>query len=402
MMRRRVAVLLGIVVALALTGCTVMYSEPPAGTPTPVPPPAPPPPPPTPPYSPVDVSAFYAALDPYGDWIRMEPYGWVWAPGAVDPFWRPYTVGRWVWSDYGWTWVGEEDWGWATYHYGRWARVPRYGWVWVPGNVWAPAWVAWRHGQGSVGWAPLPPEIRFSVGIGLDLGGVNIDVVIRPDWWCFVDEVRLVEPHVARYAVPVGRNATLIHVTQNVTNVTIVNQRVVVRGVPVEAVERASRRAVPQYRVGDLDDEHGGGPRVRVEERQVRFYRPEVREDRGNAAPPRTANPAPGGSPLDKAQERLFDKAWDKDWKRLEKIHVEEERKATPPPPNADPRTARRDERAAAADHAWDESKVFEERTKRQAARGAVSPAQRGKAKAAPPAGKPQEPKPGDEKPEKK
>jgi uncharacterized protein YraI len=34
---------------------------------------------------------------------------------------RPYTVGRWVFTDrYGWMWASSEPFGWATYHYGRW------------------------------------------------------------------------------------------------------------------------------------------------------------------------------------------------------------------------------------------------------------------------------------------
>jgi hypothetical protein len=78
--------------------------------------------------------------------------------------WRPYTVGRWVNSNYGWTWVSYEPFGWATYHYGRWAFDRQIGWIWVPGTVWGPAWVAWQQGSGYIGWAPLPPQVGFQVG----------------------------------------------------------------------------------------------------------------------------------------------------------------------------------------------------------------------------------------------
>src|SRR3954464_2631010 len=44
--------------------------------------------------------------------------GGVWEPAQVEVGWRPYTRGRWVQSDYGWTWLSNEPWGWATYHYG--------------------------------------------------------------------------------------------------------------------------------------------------------------------------------------------------------------------------------------------------------------------------------------------
>lgn len=41
-------------------------------------------------------------------------------------------------------------------------------WVWVPGYEWAPAWVSWRQTNDHVGWAPLPPEARWSVSIGFN------------------------------------------------------------------------------------------------------------------------------------------------------------------------------------------------------------------------------------------
>lgn len=121
---------------------------------------------------------FHDDLSPWGDWLRVEPWGWVWTPWDVEPGWRPYTDGRWVWTDLGWTWVSERPWGWAPFHYGRWTYHPYYGWLWVPGTDWAPAWVAWRQGHGWIGWAPLPPDIRWRFGIGLDLGGLDLGIVI--------------------------------------------------------------------------------------------------------------------------------------------------------------------------------------------------------------------------------
>ena len=114
----------------ALAGCLVSATY----TDRPAPPPVPPPAAPAPIVG-VGVGFFYDALDPDGDWLWIEPYGWVWAPSVVAPFWRPYTVGRWEWTDWGWTWVSAERWGWATDHYGRWVRAHHNGWVWVPGDV---------------------------------------------------------------------------------------------------------------------------------------------------------------------------------------------------------------------------------------------------------------------------
>ena len=104
---------------------------------------------------------FYEALEPYGNWVYVNDYGYCWQPavGQDDEEWRPYTDGYWASTDSGWTWVSEEEFGWATYHYGRWAKLHDLGWVWVPGYVWGPAWVSWRNSSDDdyIGWAPLPP-----------------------------------------------------------------------------------------------------------------------------------------------------------------------------------------------------------------------------------------------------
>ncbi|HVV48276.1 MAG TPA: DUF6600 domain-containing protein, partial [Polyangia bacterium] len=112
---------------------------------------------------------FQSALAPYGAWDYDADYGYVWSPGLaiVGAGFCPYaTHGRWVFSEYGWTWVSDWSWGWAPFHYGRW--ITRAGrWSWVPGTMWGPAWVSWRSGGGYVGWAPLPPRgVRLTAGIG--------------------------------------------------------------------------------------------------------------------------------------------------------------------------------------------------------------------------------------------
>jgi hypothetical protein len=85
----------------------------------------------------------------------------VWQPegSLVGADFTPYyTGGHWTLTEFGWTWVSDFSWGWAPFHYGRWIAVSGYGWCWVPGTIWGPAWVAWRAGDGYVGWAALPPR----------------------------------------------------------------------------------------------------------------------------------------------------------------------------------------------------------------------------------------------------
>src|SRR5207245_4370982 len=89
---------------------------------------------------------FYDDLAPYGRWVYAAGPGWVWSPYNVQAGWRPYQVGHWVVTDYGWTWASDEQFGSVVYHYGRWNQDPSYGWIWVPGTEWGPAWVAWHEG----------------------------------------------------------------------------------------------------------------------------------------------------------------------------------------------------------------------------------------------------------------
>jgi hypothetical protein len=255
----------------------------------------------------IDVGFFYDELSPYGEWVRHPQYGWVWFPRHVQARWRPYSLGRWVESDYGWTWVSDEPFGWATYHYGRWAWDPQIGWLWVPGTVWGPAWVAWQQGNGYVGWAPLPPAVGFEIGVGIRLGGFNLTVGIAPRDYAFVEERRFLDSRIGGYVVPTARNVTIINHTTNVTNYTVVNDRVINHGVPIERIERATGRRAPRLRVATATTPRGAG----VQRDVINIYRPRenmletVRVARRNnaglpqAAPPpnRPAAQSPTASP---------------------------------------------------------------------------------------------------------
>jgi hypothetical protein len=116
----------------------------------------------------------YEDLDANGTWTSEPEYGYVWTPRVVAVDWSPYRYGRWVWvSPWGWTWIDDAPWGYAPFHYGRWAHV-RDRWCWVPGPrlvrpVYAPALVGWVGtpgvsvsitvgGGGGVAWFPLGPR----------------------------------------------------------------------------------------------------------------------------------------------------------------------------------------------------------------------------------------------------
>jgi hypothetical protein len=221
----------------------------------------------------VDVGIFYDGLSSDGDWVEMPDYGWSWAP-RVERGWRPYTRGQWVNTDDGWYWDSDERFGWAAYHYGRWVNHPYYGWVWIPGTEWAPAWVSWRHGNGYTGWAPLPPRATWRTHVGLSIGGLDIDAFIGARDYAFVEDRAFVDRGVYQRVLPSTQNLTIINVTNNVTNYTVVNQRVVNGGITVANVERAVGRRVPRARTVDVDRADASR---RATAGEVTVFRPEVR-----------------------------------------------------------------------------------------------------------------------------
>jgi Family of unknown function (DUF6600) len=144
----------------------------------------------------------YEDLDAYGGWTVLPEYGNAWAPYSVPAGWAPYSAGNWLWLEpYGWTWVDVEPWGFAPFHYGRWAFVGG-AWYWVPGPlaprpIFAPALVSFIGGNNwgvsfgfgpGIGWFPLGPgEIyrpvyfvseRYIHGLNPALG-LNVRVVNR-------------------------------------------------------------------------------------------------------------------------------------------------------------------------------------------------------------------------------
>jgi hypothetical protein len=126
-------------------------------------------------------------LASYGTWKPAPTYGAVWYP-QVARDWVPYRDGHWAYvAPWGWTWVDAEPWGFAPFHYGRWAQIDG-AWAWVPGEyaagvqqvpqpVYAPALVtfvspdggalgdaafagfaAGALAGGAIGWLPLGPR----------------------------------------------------------------------------------------------------------------------------------------------------------------------------------------------------------------------------------------------------
>lgn len=168
----------------------------------------------------------YQDLDAYGHWHYAGGYGPVWTPSGIAGDWAPYRVGHWVWvAPWGWTWVEDEPWGFAPFHYGRWAFVES-SWCWVPGPVvvrpvYSPAFVAFVGGHGfslavgvgggpGVGWFPLAPG--------------EVYVPYYHTSRAYVNNINITNTRVNVTQVTNVYNVYNNHTT-NVTHITYVNQR---------------------------------------------------------------------------------------------------------------------------------------------------------------------------------
>jgi hypothetical protein len=117
----------------------------------------------------------------------------------------------------GWVWLEDESWGYAPFHYGRWAIVNG-NWGWIPGPreqppIWSPALVVFAGGVqvGGVGvsaWFPLGPGEAYHPWY--------------PTSQHYIDQVNITNIHESRV---IHVQTTYVNVV-NVTNVTYVNQTV--------------------------------------------------------------------------------------------------------------------------------------------------------------------------------
>jgi len=182
----------------------------------------------------------YEDLDDHGSWRRTPENGYVWFPRTTAANWAPYHNGHWDYIEpWGYTWVDDEPWGFAPFHYGRWVNYEG-SWGWVPAApraegavyvrpVYAPALVAWvggphfaigvavggRDGYGSsesVGWFPLGPREVYVPSYRVSRNYVN--------------NVNVSNTTVNTTVVNNYYNTTVVNNNVSVTNVKYVNQSV--------------------------------------------------------------------------------------------------------------------------------------------------------------------------------
>jgi hypothetical protein len=201
----------------------------------------------------ISIDFFYDNIGDGGNWIEAGEYGYCWQPSVAvsNTNWRPYSDGYWAYTDVGWTWVSYEDFGWATYHYGRWVRLKGHGWVWAPGREWGPAWVSWRTGGDYVGWAPLPPRRGGDIYVDFSpiTSRVDVDFDIGPAYYNFIDVRYIGEPVLRERIFAADQNVTYVSKTVNVTNITYNNSQVYNYGPDYNTLSRYSTRPIQKLTI---------------------------------------------------------------------------------------------------------------------------------------------------------
>jgi hypothetical protein len=272
----------------------------------------------------IDIDTVYDELAPYGQWVWHPRFGYVWLPENVSPRWRPYTVGRWTYTDeYGWYWDSYEPFAWAVYHYGRWGYDPDYGWFWVPGDTWAPAWVQWRYSDDYVGWAPIGPG-RPGYAYGVP---VNYDPPVAESW-VFVQPRYITSRAIAHYAVPIGGLNVAFFAATNVYRPQFRGGIVYNYGIPRDRVVKIINRPIYVEKVYKVDNWKGGRFDNNGPNRGIKIYAPNFSKDnKPNHGPKKFADDPKDFKPKAKLKETYngdVPKGWGQSAKGVTPIAREE------------------------------------------------------------------------------
>jgi hypothetical protein len=315
----------------------------------------------------INIDYFYDALAPYGEWINLQPYGWVWSPDNVDPDWKPYTTGYWAYTDYGWTFVSDDEYGWAVYHYGRWTYDDDNGWIWIPGTTWGPAWVAWRYDNDHIGWAPLPWRVGWSVSVGI--GSFNIDNAIPWSHWCFIESRHFSERRVLTFVLNPAFNVTIIRQTRNFTNYRYVDKRIVNDSIRISDIERFTRQKVVRYNLADAKS-RDQSDRLDAKSARIDIFKPSVSSSKVSHVPSnKYSNTKESKDQIVKQQnleQQKLNEAYNKKQEDLKRKHSEDLQNAKDAKVQADLKARQERENQALQEQKQKDAKVLINKQKRK------------------------------------
>jgi len=155
-----------------------------------------------------------------------------------------------------------------------------------------------------------------------------MDSRIDPYRWSFVRAGDLTSRSIATRVVPPSRNVTFIHITQNVTNYTVINSRPAERGLRPETIERDTGRRINSYRVVESRTPRGRrGAEIRGQ--TVEVYRPSDEvgsraRNRARSQPPERAVPPRQLIQRQEAEQRQLEQRMQGERAELEREHQRE------------------------------------------------------------------------------
>jgi len=132
----------------------------------------------------IDFDAALHLLNPYGTWSKINNV-WAYTPLNHE---APYTDGRWLYTEYGWYWKGNNAHSWLTEHYGYWKRGADKVWSWYPGSYWLAQIIEFRATPTHIGWRSAQVDRSGSFVEDPD------DRYAKTDEWTFVTKAQFANP----------------------------------------------------------------------------------------------------------------------------------------------------------------------------------------------------------------
>lgn len=281
----------------------------------------------------VSFQSFYDELSPYGEWIQLskeeiekdlkdgegqgislsgvqdEELLFIWKPSAVEKNWKPYVNGRWEYTDHGWLWASNYDWGWAAYHYGRWYHSKTYGWVWMPGYVWAPSWVAWKVTDDHIGWHPLSPAAKWKGEDGI----TDSRLKFRDEDWVFIEKTKFGDDVTVSDIKVLSENNNLLSRSTTIIDLRVQNGKVFNNGPDINDIVKSGGRPIRQKIVKTAADRR----KTIVLENDVTVYKQSL---------PKASIDSKTGRPVRKDKPNKFKRS-----ERLKKIFKQKRQHRLPP-----------------------------------------------------------------------
>ncbi|MCX7767202.1 MAG: hypothetical protein N2246_10905, partial [Candidatus Sumerlaeia bacterium] len=125
-----------------------------------------------------------------------------------------------------------------------------------------------------IGWAPLPPRLRWRTGIGFDVAGVSLNVLIPPHAFCFVYETHIFEPRIHRHIIHPARHVTFFAKTKPILEYKEKDRRIINRMPDETRIERVIGKPVPRVKLVEADSPK----EIKLKGNELRLFMPDIKK----------------------------------------------------------------------------------------------------------------------------